>query len=47
MKRLQALLEASSTPAGSSKVYFSERSVVADRHIFAKLLHQENKMSEM
>jgi deoxyadenosine/deoxycytidine kinase len=28
-------------------VLFSERSVVADRHIFAKLLREENKMDEM
>lgn len=29
------------------KVFFSERSIVADREIFAKLLHNEGKMNSM
>lgn len=30
-----------------SKVFFSERSIVADKEIFARLLHEEKKMNDM
>jgi deoxyadenosine/deoxycytidine kinase len=47
MKELGRLFELMEKEKDPRKVFFSERSIVADREIFAKLLHQEGKMNSM
>lgn len=47
MTGLRKLLERMQAEEQQRRIYFSERSVVADREIFARLLHQELSMSDM
>lgn len=46
MKQLNTLLDQIS-PNSDQYKYFTERSIIADKEIFAKLLHNQNKMSDM
>lgn len=44
MKQLNSVL---SSVSRDNRIFFSERSVVADREIFAKLLHGDGNMNDM
>ena len=47
MKELRMLMDLMEEESSLDKIFFSERSVLADREIFAKLLHQEKKMNKI
>ena len=47
MTELRTLVQKMEAQKGNRKAFFSERSVVADKEIFARLLHNQGKMDEL